>query len=59
MNVTDYELQLRGQFRDSRGGGAAAENRERDRGAGRKIKPDPALLETLVYLTEYPTPIAG
>ena len=23
------------------------------------IKPDPALLETLVYLTEYPTPITG
>ena len=23
------------------------------------IKPDPALLETLVYLTEYPTPIVG
>ncbi len=24
-----------------------------------RIKPDPALLETLVYLTEYPTPILG
>src|SRR5580704_11033034 len=24
-----------------------------------RVKPDPALLETLVYLTEYPTPIAG
>jgi len=24
-----------------------------------KLKPDPALLETLVYLTEYPTPILG
>ena len=23
------------------------------------MKPDPALLETLVYLTEYPTPIVG
>jgi len=26
---------------------------------GVKVKPDPALLETLVYLTEYPTPILG
>ncbi|HTT61985.1 MAG TPA: glycine--tRNA ligase subunit beta [Bryobacteraceae bacterium] len=26
---------------------------------GVRLKPDPALLETLVYLTEYPTPIAG
>jgi len=24
-----------------------------------KVKPDPALLETLVYITEYPTPILG
>jgi len=27
--------------------------------AGVRVKPDPALLETLVYLTEYPTPIVG
>jgi glycyl-tRNA synthetase beta chain len=26
---------------------------------GIRLKPDPALLETLVYLTEYPTPILG
>ncbi|MBZ5581857.1 MAG: glycine--tRNA ligase subunit beta [Acidobacteriia bacterium] len=26
---------------------------------GIRVKPDPALLETLVYLTEYPTPITG
>jgi len=26
---------------------------------GVRLKPDPALLETLVYLTEYPTPIVG
>ena len=44
---------------------SAAERRqmiERDTGilAGDlRIKPDPALLNTLVYLTEYPTPIAG
>jgi len=30
-----------------------------DRFADLIVKPDPALLETLVYLTEYPTPIAG
>lgn len=27
--------------------------------AGIRVKPDPALLETLVYITEYPTPITG
>jgi glycyl-tRNA synthetase beta chain len=26
---------------------------------GVRVKPDPALLETLVYITEYPTPIVG
>jgi glycyl-tRNA synthetase beta chain len=30
-----------------------------DRFANLLVKPDPALLETLVYLTEYPTPISG
>ena len=34
-------------------------NRIRDGLAGVRVKPDPALLETLVYLTEYPTPIMG
>ncbi len=28
-------------------------------GSGLRVKEDPALLETLVYLTEYPTPILG
>jgi glycyl-tRNA synthetase beta chain len=28
-------------------------------GTGLKAKPDPALLETLVYITEFPTPILG
>ena len=27
--------------------------------AGKQVRPNPDLLETLVYLTEYPTPIAG
>jgi glycyl-tRNA synthetase beta chain len=40
---------------------SAEERRNRIRGglAGVRLKPDPALLETLVYLTEYPTPIVG
>jgi len=40
---------------------SAEERRNRIRGglAGVRVKPDPALLETLVYLTEYPTPIVG
>ena len=40
---------------------SAEERREkiREELAGVRVKPDPALLETLVYLTEYPTPIRG
>jgi len=34
-------------------------NRIREGLAGVRVKPDPALLETLVYLTEFPTPIVG
>jgi glycyl-tRNA synthetase beta chain len=34
-------------------------NRIREGLAGVRVKPDPALLETLTYLTEYPTPIVG
>ena len=34
-------------------------NKIRDGLAGVRVKPDPALLETLTYLTEYPTPIVG
>lgn len=34
-------------------------NRIREGLAGVRVKPDPALLQTLVYLTEYPTPIVG
>jgi glycyl-tRNA synthetase beta chain len=34
-------------------------NRIREGLAGVRVKSDPALLETLVYLTEYPTPIVG
>ena len=40
---------------------SAEERREKIRNglAGVRVKPDPALLETLTYLTEYPTPIVG
>jgi glycyl-tRNA synthetase beta chain len=40
---------------------AAEERRKRisEGMASIRVKPDPALVETLVYLTEYPTPIAG
>jgi glycyl-tRNA synthetase beta chain len=40
---------------------SAEERRKRisDGMAAIRVKPDPALVETLVYLTEYPTPIAG
>ena len=59
VNIQDYELQLRANFVIL----SADERRQKiEHGIaelGVKIKPDPALLETLVYLTEYPTPIAG
>lgn len=46
---------------------AAAERRERIQseiarllaGTGLRLRPDPGLLETLLYLTEYPTPVLG
>jgi glycyl-tRNA synthetase beta chain len=59
IDVEDYELELRANFVIL----SAAERRQRiEHGIaelGVKIKPDRALLETLVYLTEYPTPIVG
>jgi glycyl-tRNA synthetase beta chain len=53
----DYEQRLRDNYVIL----SADERREKIRGgfAGIHIKPDDALLETLVYLTEYPTPITG
>jgi glycyl-tRNA synthetase beta chain len=54
-----YEQTLRNNFvilsADSRRSKIQTEIAE----LGVKLKPDPALLETLVYLTEYPTPILG
>jgi glycyl-tRNA synthetase beta chain len=59
VNAKDYELQLRANFVIL----SAAERRHKIENGiaelGVKIKPDPALLETLVYLAEYPTPIVG
>lgn len=59
VTIADYEARLRENYVIL----SAAERRRRiDEGIaalGVKINPDPALLETLTYLTEYPTPILG
>ena len=61
VTVDDYEQRLRDHFVIL----SAEERRNRIRESipallnGSRAKPDPALLETLAYLTEFPTPIAG
>ena len=57
VTISDYERRLR----DHHVILSAEERRNKIRGelAGVRVKPDPALLETLVYLTEFPTPITG
>lgn len=57
VTTADYERRLRDNYVIL----SAAERRARiaDAMAGMRVKPDAALLETLVYLTEYPTPILG
>ncbi len=56
VTVADYEQKLRDNFVIL----SADERRNKiEREIGATIKPDPGLLETLVYLTEYPTPITG
>jgi glycyl-tRNA synthetase beta chain len=57
VTPADYEQRLR----DHHVILSAAERREKIARelAGVRVKADPALLDTLVYLTEYPTPIAG
>jgi glycyl-tRNA synthetase beta chain len=57
VTTADYEQRLRDHYVIL----SAEERRARIReGFGlNRAKPDAALLETLVYLTEYPTPIAG
>lgn len=59
ITIADYEGRLRENYVIL----SAAERRRRiEEGIaalGVKVNPDPALLETLTYLTEYPTPILG
>jgi len=57
VTVENYEQQLRNNFVIL----SAAERRKKieDGIASLSVKPDASLLETLVYLTEYPTPIVG
>ncbi len=57
VTPADYEQRLRDHYVIL----SAEERRQRISRelAGVRVKSDPALLETLVYLTEYPTPIVG
>jgi glycyl-tRNA synthetase beta chain len=57
VTPADYERRLRDHYVIL----SAEERRNRIKSqlAGIKVKPDQALLETLVYITEYPTPITG
>jgi glycyl-tRNA synthetase beta chain len=57
VTTGDYERRLRENFVIL----SAAERRAKisSEMSGFRVKADPALLETLVYLTEYPTPISG
>ncbi len=57
VTASDYEQRLRDHYVIL----SAEERRTRIRNhfAATRVKPDPALLETLVYLTEFPTPITG
>ncbi|HEY9139750.1 MAG TPA: glycine--tRNA ligase subunit beta [Bryobacteraceae bacterium] len=57
VTTADYERRLRENYVIL----SAEERRQKihQELAGVRIKPDPALVETLVYLTEHPTPIVG
>src|SRR5215469_9145847 len=57
VTAADYEQRLRDHYVIL----SAEERRTRIQSqfSATRVKPDPALLETLVYLTEYPTPITG
>jgi glycyl-tRNA synthetase beta chain len=57
VTIEDYERRLRDHFVIL----SAEERRQKisKELAGVRVKMDPALLETLVYITEYPTPISG
>ena len=57
VTIADYEQRLRDHFVIL----SAEERRQKisQEMDGVRVKPDAALLETLVYITEYPTPIVG
>ncbi len=57
VTIANFEEQLRANGVILR----AADRRDRieQQIAAVRVKPDPALLETLVYITEFPTPIVG
>jgi glycyl-tRNA synthetase beta chain len=57
VTTADYQQRLRDHYVIL----SAEERRNKIRGelAGMRVKSDPALLETLVYITEYPTAIQG
>jgi glycyl-tRNA synthetase beta chain len=57
ITIADYERRLRDHYVIL----SAEERRQKIMGgmAAVRVKADPALLETLVYITEYPTPITG
>ena len=55
VTIGNYE----GRLRENCVIASAAERRKRIESALERAKPDAALLDTLVYITEYPTPIGG
>ncbi|HUI77579.1 MAG TPA: glycine--tRNA ligase subunit beta [Bryobacteraceae bacterium] len=57
ITIADYERRLRDHYVIL----SAAERRQKIQSEleGVRVKPDAALLDTLVYITEYPTPIVG
>jgi glycyl-tRNA synthetase beta chain len=63
VTVENYEAELRRNFvildAAERRGKIEAETTALLEPQGLRAKPDPGLLETLVYITEYPTPILG
>jgi glycyl-tRNA synthetase beta chain len=59
VTVENHEQRLRENFVILSADERRAKIQEGIAALGVRLKPDPALLETLVYLTEYPTPIAG
>ena len=57
VTVADYEQRLRENYVVL--SAEARRNKIHQELAGVRVKPDAALVETLVYLTEHPTPIVG